>query len=398
MKSSITDDGGIRAETSAGERISIDFDWTNPIKIMTPSETSEGYANITYKPSDGSSTSEYICFTAETGSIRFIIKPYSCGGFYVHTREIDGIGFLKTCNPDNEFGGKYGDNMALNDAINTITLNNGDFKTPINFWLMGMTRDVYMPEGVSLSRNNEYKTKSGVEVQGQFFKKNNNWLVSDDDDFSNIVFDKNTIDLGNGKTGDKASVFTVLIDREYWYTDEDNLVRHIRSLQTSDLFDCRTVYLKKALPINVGDEPLTYVKKSGSGQGSTLEQILTIDMKIENQQNQALADYETTSYVFKFKDKNNQIFDVSPSDVVKLEDENFSIVRFTLTWSSDMGILADPQWSRGGDIVPVELFATTTSNFIYKLTNFRIKLVSQTPIGNNPGNYSTNANLLLVNN
>lgn len=412
MKSSITDDGGIRAETSAGERISIDFDWTNPIKIMAPSEASEGYANITYKPSDGSSTSEYICFTAETGSIRFIIKPYSCGGFYVHTktprliqvlpyitdREIDGIGFLKTCNPDNEFGGKYGDNIALNDAINTITLNNGDFKTPINFWLMGMTRDVYMPEGVSLSRDNEYKTKSGIEVPGHFFKKDNNWLVSDDDDFSNIVFDKNTIDLGNGRTGDKASVFTVLIDREYWYTDEDNLVRHIRSLQTSDLFDCRTVYLKKKLPINVGDEPLTYVKKSGSGQGSTLEQILTIDMKIENQQNQALADYETTSYVFKFKDKNNQIFDVSPSDVLKLEDGNFSIVRFTLTWSSDMGILADPQWARDGDKVPVELFATTTSNFIYKLTNFKIELISQNPIGNNPGNYSTNANLLLVNN
>ena len=399
MKSSITDDGGIRAETSAGERISIDFDWTNPIKIMTPSETSEGYANITYKPSEDSSTSEYICFTAETGSIRFIIKPYSCGGFYVHTktpkliqvlpyitdREIDGIGFLKTCNPDNEFGGKYGDNMTLNDAINTITLNNGDFKTPINFWLMGMTRDIYMPEDISLSREDEYRTKSGIKVLGHFFKKNNNWLVSDDDDFSNIVFEKNAINLYNKNTRTNASVFTVLIDREYWYTDDDNLVRHIRSLQTSDLFDCRTVYLKKALPI-----PLTYVKKSGS----TLEQILTIDMKIENQQNQTLADYETTSYVFKFKDKNNQTFDVSPSDAVKLEYENFSIVRFTLTWSSDMGILADPQWSRDRDMVPVELFATTSSNFIYKLTNFKIKLISQDPIGNNPGNYSTNANLL----
>jgi len=412
MKSSITDDGGIRAETSAGERISIDFDWTNPIKIMTPSETSEGYANITYKPSGDSSISEYICFTAETGSIRFIIKPYSCGGFYVHTktpkliqvlpyitdRDIDGIGFLKTCNPDNEFGGKYGDNIALNDAINTITLKNGDFKTPINFWFMGMTRDVYMPEGVSLSREDEYRTKSGIKVLGHFFKKNDNWLVSDDDDFSNIVFDKKTINLNNDRTDTKASVFTVLIDREYWYTDDDNLVRHIRSLQTSDLFDCRTVYLKKALPINGEDGPLTYVKKSGS----TLEQTLTIDMKlderastsIENRQNQTIADYETTSYVFKFKDKNNQIFEVSPSDVLKFEDGNFSIVRFTLTWPSDMGILADPQWSRDKDVVPVELFATTTSNFIYKLTNFKIKLISQDPIGNNPGNYSTNANLL----
>ncbi len=417
MKSSITDDGGIRAETSAGERISIDFDWTNPIKIITPSETSEGYANMAYKPSENSSTSEYICFTAETGSIRFIIKPYSCGGFYVHTKtpkliqvlpyikDIDGIGFLKTCNPDKEFGGKYGDNMVLdgeNKAINTITLNDGDFRTPYSFFFSNRKRDIYMPEGVSLSRDGEYETKSGIKVSGWFFKKNNNWLVSDDDDFSNIVFDKKTINLDNERTHTKASVFTVLIDREYWYTDDDNLVRHIRSLQTSDLFDCRTVYLKKVLPINGEDEPLTYVKKSGSGEGSTLEQTLTIDMKlderdstsIENRQNQALADYETTSYVFKFKDKNNQTFDVSPSNVLKFEDGNFSIVRFTLTWSSDMGILADPQWARDGDMVPVELFATTTSNFIYKLTNFRIKLVSQTSIGNNPGNYSTDANLL----
>jgi hypothetical protein len=269
-----------------------------------------------------------------------------------------------------------------------------------------------MPEGVSLSQN--YQTKSGVGVPGLFFKKNNNWLVSDDDDFSNIIFDKNTIDLGKGRTGDKASVFTVLIDREYWYTDEDNLVRHIRSLQTSDLFDCRTVYLEKSLPTTgerkeiedpeghtPGDPeytptyeegPLTYVEKSGTG-----EQTLTFDMKlderdstsIKDRQNQAIADYTTMSYVFKFKDKDNQTFEVSPSNVLKINKGNYSIVRFIVTWSSDMGRLADPQWTER-DSVPVELFATASSNFIYKLANINMKFVSQ----QESGDYLTRVNLL----
>ena len=407
MKSSITEDGELKAETSAGERISIDFDWSNPIRITAPSDAGDDYANIIYKPSEGSSTTEYICFTAETGSIRFTINPYSCSGFEVHTktprliqvlpyikfdgtdREIDGIGFLKTCNPDNEFGGTsnklYGDNIALNDAINRITLKGGVFENPYAGWwiFVNNSRDIYMPDGVSLSRDNEYKTKSGINVPGLFFKKNDNWLDSDDDDFSNIIFYKKTISLENDNTdGGAASVFAILIDREYQYTDDDNLVRHIRSIQTSDLFDCRTVYMKKKMPVNVGEEPLAYVEKSGSGEEATYEQTLTFDMKfdesastpIQNRQNQAFADYETVSYVFKFKDRDNQTFEVPPADVLKFLDGNFSILRFIVKCPSDMGILADPQWTgenmRGS--VPVEVFATTSSNFIYKLANIKI--------------------------
>ena len=51
MKSMITDDGVIRAETKSGEGIDIDFDWSNPITIIQPNDSSTEYANITYLPS-----------------------------------------------------------------------------------------------------------------------------------------------------------------------------------------------------------------------------------------------------------------------------------------------------------------------------------------------------------
>jgi hypothetical protein len=39
-----------------------------------------------------------------------------------------------------------------------------------------------------------------------------------------------------------------------------------------------------------------------------------------------------------------------------------------------MGIVADPQWSGNnmGESIPVEVYARTSSNFIYRLANFRM--------------------------
>jgi hypothetical protein len=54
-----------------------------------------------------------------------------------------------------------------------------------------------------------------------------------------------------------------------------------------------------------------------------------------------------------------------------------------------MGRLADPQWTER-DSVPVELFATASSNFIYKLANINMKFVSQ----QESGDYLTRVNLL----
>ena len=374
---------------------------------------------------------------------------------------------MKTCNPDIEFGKGgprlYGDNKgrSLDDAIDDVTLNGGEFKQAYNNYFTGRLKDVYLPEGVEI--DDGYKTKYGLDVSGYFFKKDDDWLVSDDDDFNNIIFKKNFIDLKNstlkgmngncGLHGPKpatARVFTVLIDREYRYEDDDNLVRHIRTLQTSDLFDCRPLYMRITLEGEVSDEeirdsegrnpgdegyvptyktgPLTYVEMRKGGvsgisgtnkesiavtessttvtteSGDTVTvpttdvdaedvllgedttkiyiQTLTFDMKFDTsegtsipcRQNEAFADYDMMSYVFRFKNRYGEQFDVVPSKVFMISKGSYAVLRFILKWPVNMGIIADPQWTEIGmkESVPVEVFARTTSNFIYKLTNIRM--------------------------
>lgn len=498
MKSMITDDGVIRAETKSGEGIDIDFDWSNPITIIPPNDSSEEYANITYLPRKGycgyEPFTDCVSFSASTGAIAFRINPYTCADFEVYTkaprliqvlpyidfscmggtyRDIDGIGYLKTCNPDIEFGKGgpklYGDNKgrSLDDAIDDVTLNGGEFKQAYNNYFTGRLKDVYLPEGVEI--DDGYKTKYGLDVSGYFFKKDDDWLVSDDDDFNNIIFKKNFVDLKNSSTcginGNcgypggpnpaTARVFTVLIDREYRYEDDDNLVRRIRTLQTSDLFDCRPLYMKITLEGEVSDEeipdsegrspgdegyvptyktgPLTYVEMrkggvsgiSGVNESSTsygdkeIEvdvedseggqssgnisvptttnndtklgedttkiyiQTLTFDMKFDTsdgtpipcRQNEAFADYDMMSYVFRFKNRYGEQFDIVPSKVFMISKGSYAVLRFILKWPVNMGIIADPQWTGigMGENVPVEVFARTTSNFIYKLTDIMMK-------------------------
>ena len=54
---------------------------------------------------------------------------------------------------------------------------------------------------------------------------------------------------------------------------------------------------------------------------------------------------------------------------------SYAVLRFILKWPVNMGIIADPQWTGigMGENVPVEVFARTTSNFIYKLTDIMMK-------------------------
>jgi hypothetical protein len=112
-------------------------------------------------------------------------------------------------------------------------------------------------------------------------------------------------------------------------------------------------------------------------------QTLTFDMKFDTssgtpipcRQNEAFADYDMMSYVFRFKNLNGEQFDVVPSKVFMFEEsDSVSILRFILKWPVNMGIIADPQWTgtKQNDKIPVEVYARTTSSFIYKLKNFRI--------------------------
>ena len=112
-------------------------------------------------------------------------------------------------------------------------------------------------------------------------------------------------------------------------------------------------------------------------------QTLTFDMKFDTsdgtpipcRQNEAFADYDMMSYVFRFKNKYGEQFDIVPSKVFMISKGSYAVLRFILKWPVNMGIIADPQWTGIGmkENVPVEVFARTASNFIYKLKDIMMK-------------------------
>lgn len=466
MQAEIGDDGTIRCETDGGEKCEISLNWLPPITIITPNGASSNYANVTYRPYSNPCGNDpfvnCVKFTAGTASMMFKYNTFTCDGFEVYTKSpkivqvlpyltchnenIDGIGFYKTSNPSPSFGtpefnNQYGDNWTLDNAIKHITLVNGTFESKTSFHWDTMTLDVNIitPENVGLAGG--YKTKYGLDVnlvQTVMFEKEGEPLKSDDDDFTNIIFNKNVVTLKGQETGDDVKVFTILVDREYRYEDDDHLVKHLRTIETSDLFDCRDIFMKIYVTgttgyvdgNGVGDKETdgTYVQKrkgaanpitgvtdvnSSTGQthdgvdtGDTINvvtdvnaetgqtgedtteifiQTLTFDMyfdlrecvPIDKRQNETFTNFDMMSYVFRFYNIFEEQYDVTPSEIRLLKNGTEAvIVRFVLKWPTNMGIIADKIWTGEGMAtpIPMELYVKTTSNFVYKLTGFKIKM------------------------
>lgn len=404
----------IVAETTNGDESEITLTFGSPITIVAQVDKSQEDANIIYHKSgtDGG----YAKFVAQEAMLTFNYTTNSCEGFNVYTKvprliqvlpyinnEIDGIGYLKTVNSFNEFG-KYGDGESIDSAIEKITLKDGLFskdKVGLEDILTGNPiPEVTCPEGVSVGEG--YKQKNGKNVSGKFFKKDNEWLDSSDDAFASILFSKKIKNLDTN-SGSKANVFAVLVEREYQYDDDDNLTKHLKTLETSELFDCRDTLIK----VN-NDDGMTYAMmtqtdssteiiesedESGNTEVTTEEkpikiyqQVVTFDMlfkynsDIGERQCEALTDYQLLSYTFRFTNNNGDSFDVQPSKIQILQESENSdaILRLTVNWLANMDIAASADWVGNNTNSPnhfqCSLLIRTNSGFTYKLSTFYLRL------------------------
>lgn len=401
LKTELNSDGEILAKAVEGETTSIDLTFEPPITFINPSSDNKDYGNVVYEKDDVVKKDgiEYRRFKASECSLMFKYNTKDSSDYDVYTKTPkvikvlwdgmgkvigdiqDGITYYKTI----ESG------ITLDGAISGITLAEFD-KSTVSFWdkLNGESISVILPEGTELSKENEYWSKYNKRnVKGYFFKdsESDEFLMSNDTRFGEITFSK-TFELKDAK------VFSILVDREYRYQANDNLTRHLRTIETSDLYDCRDLLMRPLIKDDSGETLYSYttlsdfgqtdVTVSGSSSGGSasatastkvLTQVISFEFrfstsgKATNLECQAFADTSMMTYTFKFSNRSDSYY-LTPSNttVTQSDDGKYCYIRITVNWTQDMGTLFDSKWSKCKCMV----LAKTNSNFSYKMKEFYI--------------------------
>ena len=412
LDTELNSDGEILAKAVEGETTSIDLTFESPITFINPSSDNKDYGNVVYE-NDGvvkKDEIEYRRFKASKCSLMFKYNTKDSSDYDVYTKTPkvikvlwdgmgkvigdiqDGITYYKTI----ESG------ITLDGAIEKIKLEDGEFdKSTVSFWdkLKGESISVILPEGTELG--NEYKSKYDKrEIDGTFFKdsESNEFLMSNDTRFGEITFSK-TFNL------DGTKVFSILVDREYRYQANDNLTRHLRTIETSDLYDCRDLLMRPLIKDDSGETLYSYTilsdfgqtdvtvssSSSGSTSGSTndsnsgstisasastkvLTQVVSFEFRFSTSGSsptdlecQAFADTSMMTYTFKFSNGNDSYY-LTPSKTSVIQGKGYCCIRITVNWTQDMGTLFDSKWSTCKCMV----LAKTNSNFSYKMKEFSI--------------------------
>lgn len=409
LKTELNSDGEILAKAVEGETTSIDLTFEPPITFINPSSDNKDYGNVVYSLVNGSPNDGYRRFKASECSLMFKYNTKDSSDYDVYTKTPkvikvlwegmgediqDGITYYKTIE----------NGIKLDDAIEKIKLKDGEFdKSTVSFWdkLKGESISVILPEGTELG--DRYKSKYDKrEINGTFFKdsESHEFLMSNDTRFGEIIFSK-TFKL------DGTKVFSILVDREYRYQANDNLTRHLRTIETSDLYDCRDLLMRPLIKDDSGETLYSYtilsdfgqtdVTVSGSSSGGSasatastkvLTQVVSFEFRFSasgssptDLECQAFADTSMMTYTFKFSNRSDSYY-LTPSNttVTQSDDGKYCYIRITVNWTQDMGTLFDSKWNTCNCMV----LAKTNSNFSYKMNEFSIKRVG--------GNKATDAN------
>lgn len=444
IKAKADDDGFIRCKAAPKESTTFSVSFEPPINFISPNATNKEFGNIVYRREEdldeGSNCEDWKGFVAKYANLNFTYNskdnlPYDTFDVYtkrpmlirvlpynLDTERTDGITYIKSSNPVGE--GLYGsDRKSLDDAISVFKFHTFN-QTGNNIWSL-INKDTFLPNDVTLNGDG-------------FYEKNGERLPSNENDFTNIRFFKEKINLQG------ISVFTMLVDREYVYKDRDvTLTRHLRVVEFPELYDARHLLVRSISVSDNGEtdtegQPLmlSYVEykkidtvtpveeptgttierdeegnvesvdvateeKPKEGQGKLYTQVLSFEMKFNinedakpmEVQNYAFADYKNMGYIFEFVDSNDNKYFIENGVEVSEHEETVGNVtwkhlRFIVKWDQNMGILKDPKWAGWNEVlgsgkksVKMAIYAKTPSNFTYKIFNgdsyFKINLASQ---------------------
>ena len=428
-KPTINDETGeLNMKTTAGESLELDFGFDSIVTMtaLAESETKSSFFFTFLKPISSDDIFGHVTYTANSSTFIHGIGDYYSARvqkilpiFYINTFEVegynvynhtprlirvlpytgqnlrercypennsslglDGISYIKmSCSyptdPNSSRPTYEGVNRTLDDAIRDVTVHKFGYCTWIGLY---GKYDCYCPETVGWV--DTIRLKNGMEITDWFFteKDSKKPLTSDSYEFNNILFGKE-ISPGNIYENDGVGVFAILLQREYESTTDDNLTKHIRTLEFSSLFDCRPLEFKPDVLYGT-DSGHTYVDyQEAIVDGVTVQKFIqTLSFKFRfNEETtlplsrncEAFANVDSMSYTIYVKNRDESYsLDAEAEYIPRQGGDHYGYLILTSKWTEEMGIIPDKQWKN--DLI-VTIVGKTREGFTYKINEVHLE-------------------------
>lgn len=347
ISTELNDDNRIIATASDGESTDIDLTFGNLVTFLTPSpsEESDDYsANyvISNTEIDGFKT---LIFNYANLRFRYNIK--SDGSYNVYTSlptlikvlpnikgaSVNGIAYYKTINKKGK---------TVDDALKDIRIGVFAKRYWVGRWRISLSGE--LPNGVDFT---------SIDNHTYFMDTEDNTLLSSDNTkFTSIVF------TYGGKLRDDTEVFAIAANREYQYTEDDNLTRHIRVIETSELYDCRKIMMNV---VNKNDDNSSYAEF----QNGDIIQHMGFKFSVKSKSNDICGifnDLDRINFYFRYKWENNWYY----IDDYNVELSDNEILFVSVALNKEIPLLEKDSYCK------LQMFITTASGFIYRLNDMRI--------------------------
>jgi hypothetical protein len=410
MQTVMNDDHTITAEAKETDSIEMNFNFENPVQFVEPSDDNKNFGNIVY--TSYKVEGDFRRFTTDQANIMFKISKKSDSDFDIYTgmpslirvlpftNNVDGITYFKTATDNGEINAR----KSINDAISNVSVYDwwGHLS---NYLFFGSLKDVVAPDNIDV--DDDLIDNYGRHIPGRFFiNSDDDYITSSSNEFSNITFVK-TI---SGDDFKNVKVFSILVRRFYVSNEDNKLINSIKTIELSELIDCRDVLLRfaptyvdgegntvKASYVELrnlkaevtmegdeqsqggddddeGDEPT-----SGEGDAKNYVQTVAFMMHINTDgepstlENQVFIDYDNMSFTFMFKRGDDEYY-VDCGSITMIENtegegeeavtKSIDLV-FSMKCPQEMGTLCDDDGNSRKWIC--NMIAKTSSGFSYRI-------------------------------
>ena len=360
ISTELDDDNNIIATASDGESTDIDLTFGNLVTFLTPSPSEQSDdCSANYVISNTETQDGFKILTFNNANLRFRYNIKSDGSYNVYTslpflikvfperkisetEKLNGIAYYKTINKKGK---------TVDDALKDIKIY--DFFIWFKLGRLGFFKGD-LPNGVSVIWNQDYivnHTKFNSNYLYFRDTEEDTWLSSDNTKFASIVFHY------DGRL-EGSEVFAIAANREYQYTEDDNLTRHIRVIETSELYDCRKIMMNV---VNKNDDNSSYAEF----QNGDIIQHMGFKFSVKSNDNICGIFNDLDRINFSFRYNWNEKWYYIDDYNVELSDNEILFVSVAL--SKEMPLLNQ------GSSCKLQMFITTASGFVYRLNDMRIK-------------------------